>query len=188
MGVSFFFLPFIIRPQKKTQVTKEINTTFLLLSFIYFSKFEWVLLFFLQFIITQKKHKCGQKQYSVGGVNRRKKKNWSLLITCHGKQHFFSLPDRWQQLKETNCCDLSISFETSLICLSNWLFWKKKETTHWVNASEVVGEFNQKKENNIAALNCNCPHVILECQLKKKDTCFDLSISFKTRLLNCPSN
>ena len=51
--------------------------------------------------------------------------------------------DQWQQV---------FLFETSSICLPEWLCWKKKETIHWPNASEVVGEFNQKK-NNIAALN-----------------------------------
>ena len=61
-------------------------------------------------------------------------------------------------------------FASPIVCV-------KKKTTHWVIASEVVGEFNQKKENNTAALNW----VSVE---KKKDTC----ISFKTSLLICPLN
>ena len=78
------------------------------------------------------------KKNSAGGINRGKKKE---LFASFPSCFFFSLwpmttSDQWQQV---------FLFETSSICLPEWLCWKKKETIHWPNASEVVGEFNQKK-------------------------------------------
>ena len=67
MSVSFFFLP-------------NLNECF----FFFSSNFEWAFLFFFLLQIHYYKHKCGQKEYSVGGVNRRKKRTARQSpITCH---------------------------------------------------------------------------------------------------------
>ena len=52
----------------------------------------------------------------------------------------------------------SVSFWDKLDLLARMIVLKKKETIHWPNASEVVGEFNQKR-NNIAALNWKKKHL-----------------------------
>ena len=115
-------------------------TTFLLGNFFFnlkqLSKFEWVFLFFFshKFDIWQKNTKKKQKEEkkyeingpgqankknSAGGINRGKKRTFRLIP----KLLFFSLwpmttSDQWQQV---------FLFETSSICLPEWLCWKKKK-------------------------------------------------------------
>ena len=93
----FFSLPFLIRPQKKNTSDQRNQQTLLQfiiamsVSFLFFpnlnecflffsSNFEWAFHFFFLLQIHYYKHKCGQKEYSVGGVNRRKKRTARQLL------------------------------------------------------------------------------------------------------------
>ena len=148
-------------------------TTFLLGNFFFnlkqLSKFEWVFLFFFLTQIwhltkKRKKKQNEEKKYEINGPGQANKKKLCWRNKSREKKRtfrlipkllFFSLwpmttSDQWQQV---------FLFETSSICLPEWLCWKKKETIHWPNASEVVGEFNQKKKTTLLS------------QLKKKKNC-----------------
>ena len=111
----------------------------------------------------RKKKQNEEKKYEINGPGQANKKKLCWRNESREKKNFsphsqvaffFSLwpmttSDQWQQV---------FLFETSSICLPEWLCWKTKETIHWPNASEVVGEFNQKR-NNIAALNWKKKHL-----------------------------
>ena len=188
-------------------------TTFLLGNFFFnlkqLSKFEWVFLFFFLtqiWHLTKKRKKKAkwrekirnkwtrpskQKKLCWRNKSREKKKNFSP----HSQVAFFFLVTNDNKWPMTT----SVSFWDKLDLLARMIVLKKKETIRWPNASEVVGEFNQKKTTLLPSivivhtsyLSVNWKkkrHFPINFNNSKKSLCFDLSISVKTRFLICPSN
>ena len=154
-------------------------TTFLLGNFFFnlkqLSKFEWVFLFFFSHTNltfdkkTQKKKQNEEKKYeingpgqankknSAGGINRGEKRNFSP----HSQVAFFFPCDQWQQV---------FLFETSSICLPEWLCWKKKRNNSLTKCKRSRRRI-QPKKNNIAALNWKKKTKKLWTQSMQKKRC-----------------
>ena len=80
------------------------------------------------------------KQKKLCWRNKSRKKRTELFASFPSCFFFFLVTNdnKWPMTT-------SVSFWDKLDLLARMIVLKKKETIHWPNASEVVGEFNQKK-------------------------------------------
>ena len=157
---------------------------------------------------TQKKRREAEwlNQHKKKLPNRRKKKENNIAAL---QQSFFLL-DRSFNLSFffllSSLGTIANNFFFSQLLWPYHLFWdksdlpaqlivlKKKETTHWVIASEVVGEFNQKKKTTLL------PSIVIVHSWEKKRHLQSIlttqrnqyvltwALLFKTSLLICPLN